>query len=256
MASNPVSGAMRGIIEGFYGPPWSWEQRAAMVEFCGRHQLNTFIYAPKDDRAFREDWRHPLTSQSLSHFASLINIGAAHHVSVGFALSPGLDLDFENPLDTALLIQKFRQLQDLGVHILALLWDDIDPHKNLRPTSRFSEAGEAQSAVTNACYNALAATDPDLQLLMCPTAYWGVMDSPYRLAINGHLNANIPLFWTGPAVCSESVDTVDVRTASQQFGHDLIIWDNYPVNDASMTQELHWGPLDHRAPDLFTEARG
>ncbi len=39
----------RGVIEGFYGPPWSHQDRLDVLRFMGREGLNTYIYAPKDD---------------------------------------------------------------------------------------------------------------------------------------------------------------------------------------------------------------
>ena len=40
---------LRGIVEGFYGTPWTYEDRADLINFCGQQNLNAYIYAPKDD---------------------------------------------------------------------------------------------------------------------------------------------------------------------------------------------------------------
>ena len=47
----------RGIIEGFYGEPWSHEERLAALRLAGRVKLNSYVYAPKDDPWHRERWR-------------------------------------------------------------------------------------------------------------------------------------------------------------------------------------------------------
>ncbi|MBQ9836356.1 MAG: beta-N-acetylglucosaminidase domain-containing protein [Akkermansia sp.] len=39
----------RGVVEGYYGIPWSTKARLAQLDFYGRNKLNTYIYAPKDD---------------------------------------------------------------------------------------------------------------------------------------------------------------------------------------------------------------
>ena len=39
----------RGVVEGFYGTPWSHEVRMSLIDFYGRFKLNTYIYGPKDD---------------------------------------------------------------------------------------------------------------------------------------------------------------------------------------------------------------
>ena len=46
--------AIRGVIEGFYGTPWSDEQRLDMIDFLAAHRFNTFLYTPKDDPFLRE----------------------------------------------------------------------------------------------------------------------------------------------------------------------------------------------------------
>src|SRR5690606_40391313 len=40
---------LRGAIEGFYGPPWTHQERMDQLAFYGDVKMNTYIYAPKDD---------------------------------------------------------------------------------------------------------------------------------------------------------------------------------------------------------------
>jgi len=37
---------IRGVIEGFYGEPWSHEERLDLIAFCGREGFNTWVHAP------------------------------------------------------------------------------------------------------------------------------------------------------------------------------------------------------------------
>ena len=41
----------RGVIEGFYGIPWSFEERMSMIEFLSAIGMNQYVYAPKDERS-------------------------------------------------------------------------------------------------------------------------------------------------------------------------------------------------------------
>ncbi len=50
---------LRGIVEGFYGTPWTTTDRMDILGFCGEHGLNAYIYAPKDDPYHRDKWREP-----------------------------------------------------------------------------------------------------------------------------------------------------------------------------------------------------
>ena len=49
--------AVRGVLEGFYGNPWTHEQRLELLGFMASRGMNTFVYAPKDDPLVRRDWR-------------------------------------------------------------------------------------------------------------------------------------------------------------------------------------------------------
>ncbi|MDE6146307.1 MAG: beta-N-acetylglucosaminidase domain-containing protein, partial [Muribaculaceae bacterium] len=50
---------IRGVIEGFYGNPWSHEARISMFEFMGRHKMNEYTYGPKNDPYHRGSWATP-----------------------------------------------------------------------------------------------------------------------------------------------------------------------------------------------------
>ena len=63
---------IRGSIEGFYGPPWTHEDRISQLEFYGENKLNTYIYAPKDDPYHRENWRDPYPEAELAELRSLL----------------------------------------------------------------------------------------------------------------------------------------------------------------------------------------
>lgn len=39
----------RGIVEGFYGFPYTIETRLELLEFCKRYKMNAYIYGPKSD---------------------------------------------------------------------------------------------------------------------------------------------------------------------------------------------------------------
>src|SRR5256712_7078213 len=49
----------RGIVEGFYGTPWSHQDRLEVLRFEGQHGMNVYYYAPKDDPYHRKLWQEP-----------------------------------------------------------------------------------------------------------------------------------------------------------------------------------------------------
>ncbi|HET9729031.1 MAG TPA: beta-N-acetylglucosaminidase domain-containing protein, partial [Acidimicrobiia bacterium] len=63
--------------------------------------------------------------------------------------------------------------------------------------------------------------------------------------------------WTGPTVCAPELRADDARSwAAAVEGHDVLVWDNYPVNDALMTRSLHLGAYRGREPELAEVVRG
>ena len=82
--------AVRGIIEGFYGNPWTHEQRLELIAFMGARGMNTFVYAPKDDSLIRRDWRTPYAGSDLERMAALTG---------GRAYCPGVAKDLDGVFD-------------------------------------------------------------------------------------------------------------------------------------------------------------
>ena len=84
---------MRGIIEGFYGLPWTWQERLEVAELLAGAGMDTYVYAPKDDPLHRERWREPYPPEVVDRFAELV---AARTLRVGFTVSPGLSMDLDD----------------------------------------------------------------------------------------------------------------------------------------------------------------
>jgi len=85
-----VAWQIGGIIEGFYGRPWSWDERAELMRFCHERGMTHYVYAPKDDPKHRSQWHAPYTSEELDGFARLVG---EKTLCIGFAISPGLSID-------------------------------------------------------------------------------------------------------------------------------------------------------------------
>ena len=46
-----------GYIEGYYGKLLSWENRKLIVQSLKKNKMNTYFYAPKEDKNHRLNWR-------------------------------------------------------------------------------------------------------------------------------------------------------------------------------------------------------
>ena len=70
--SCPENDLMHGVIEGFYGPPWSHEERLTVLDWMAAFGLNTYFYAPKDDLKQRLLWREAYVESELHLLKDLI----------------------------------------------------------------------------------------------------------------------------------------------------------------------------------------
>ena len=233
---------MFGVIEGFYGRPWSWAQRAEVATWCADRGMDHFLYAPKDDPLHRERWREPYGSDVLAEFERLASNG---RVTVGFGLSPGLSIDANSVDDRAAMGAKVDQVVEAGVGLVALLLDDIPVRPGLGP----EHARLATWLVEHLAGRA--------SVVLCPTEYTGTRSTPYLDALAEGLPAEVPVFWTGATVVCPRIELADaLARAASLGGRPPLVWDNYPVNDATMTDRLFLGPLRGRDRTLPSAVAG
>ncbi|MBX3194271.1 MAG: beta-N-acetylglucosaminidase domain-containing protein [Microbacteriaceae bacterium] len=250
-----MTGALpiRGVIEGFYGTPWTHAQRLDMIDFVASIGMNTFVYAPKDDALLRRDWRMPYSGPALDALAALIERCRSGGVGFVFALSPGLSMRYSEPADLDALLTKYRQVLELGATGIALLLDDIPPRlQHPGDVRAFPSLVAAQVVLVGRVHDAL----PSVPLMVAPTRYWGKGDEPEIVELGRGLDPAIDIFWTGRAICSPELEEADARGFLAATGHAPLYWDNFPVNDVAMTGELHIGPYLGRDPGLAGIARG
>ena len=79
---------LTGVIEGFFGRSWAWQDRADTLSFLSAHQLSCYIYAPKEDPYLRRQWDQPWPADMFSELASLSGRARKLGVKWGLGLSP------------------------------------------------------------------------------------------------------------------------------------------------------------------------
>jgi len=248
----------RGYIEGFYGTPWTQEGRLSMLSLMAKAHMNTYYYAPKDDPYHRELWKKPYPERELPKLRELVEAAKRQFVEFHFCIAPGLSMQYSSEEDYAALLNKLRQVYDLGVRRFGLLLDDI-PEELQYPEdiARFgSETVNAHSYLGNRLWDDLKALDAENRLTFCPLQYHGKGDEYFISKLGRGLDAEISLFWTGRNICSQELTVPEAITFIQSTRHQPLYWDNFPVNDAEMYNEMHLGYLTGRDTELYRYSEG
>ena len=215
----------RGVVEGFYGTPWSHEARLRQLEFYGRNKMNVYLYGPKDDPYHSTpNWRKPYPAKEASQLKELVDKANENGVIFYWAIHPGQDIKW-NEEDRDLLLKKFESMYQLGVRAFAVFFDDI---------SGEGTKAEKQAELLNYLDDHFVKVKGDVEpLVMCPTEYnksWTKLEGGYLATLGERLNKDIHIMWTGDKV----VETIDMETLD--FVNPLIkrkafIWWNFPVSD-------------------------
>jgi hyaluronoglucosaminidase len=242
---------VRGVIEGFYGPPWTHAGRLDLIEFSGREGFDTWVHAPKDDPFHRERWRDSYPDEELARLGELVDTAERHGVDFAYAIAPGLSICYSQPSELEALVEKCGQRRSIGVRTFQLLYDDVEQELNCADDEKQygHEARPSAAAQADLSNRFLRAFPQDGPLVVCPRGYSGTETTDYREVFGRLLDPEIVVYWTGPEVVSTSITRADVDAAAAGFGHELLLWDNYPVNDFAL-DKLFLGPLRGREPGL------
>ncbi|MET8470694.1 beta-N-acetylglucosaminidase domain-containing protein [Streptomyces sp. NPDC004856] len=248
--------AVRGLTEGFYGTPWTTEQRLEQLDFMGRTKQNRYLYAPGDDLYRQARWRETYPAEQRADFRRLAERARANHVTLGWAVAPGQAMCMSSPDDIKALTRKLDAMWALGVRAFQLQFQDVS-YSEWHCESDAREFGsgpdaaaKAQAKVANAVAKHLAARHPGAEpLSLMPTEYYQDGRTEYRTALSGDLDDSVEVAWTGVGVVPRTITGGELAGAQSAFGggHKLLTMDNYPVNDYAQDR-IFLGPYMGREP--------
>lgn len=254
MPTQPSAGPfVTGIVEGFFGTPWSFATRKAYTAFMRQCGFQRYIYAPKSDAWLRKHWDQDFPAQHASDLRALCAHYHAEGLSFGMGLSPfELYRDFSRE-PRARLVAKLEAINSIGPDTLCLLFDDMrgDVPGIARYQLEIMELVRAHSTART--------------FLLCPTWYssdprlarlFGAPPGDYLEALGAGLPADIGVFWTGPQIISAHYPPEHLDAIATLLQRKPVLWDNYPVNDAErLCDFLHLRPAE-RGPELREHCDG
>lgn len=238
----------RGVVEGFYGTPWSHEHRLRQLDFYGRHKMNVYIYGPKDDPYHRDHWRDPYPEAEAARIQQLVQRAKERGVHFYWAIHPGIDIKWTDA-DRDALVAKLEKMYALGVRAFAVFFDDI-----------WGEGTKAdkQAALLNYVDDNFIAKKPDVApLIMCPTEYnrsWASDKGGYLRTLGTQMNKDVEIMWTGNTVV-HCIDKESMDWINQRIDRKGYIWWNFPVSDY-VRDRILLGPTYGNGLDIADDISG
>lgn len=241
--------AYRGTVEGFYGTPWSFDDRIEQLRFYGKIKMNTYIYGPKDDPYHSSpSWREPYPAAEAKQIEALVAEANRNKVDFVWAIHPGKDIQW-NKNDSIAVLNKFEMMYGLGIRSFAVFFDDISG-EGTQP--------EKQAGLLNYIHNEFIKIKKDVNpLIMCPTEYNKSWSNPkpntYLDILGEKLDPSILVMWTGDRVVGD-ITLEGLNWVNTRIKRNAFVWWNFPVSDY-VRDHLLMGPsygLDIHAKDAMS----
>lgn len=238
----------RGLVEGYYGYPYSISVKKDLMRFMMRFKMNTYLYGAKSDPYHSNNWQDPYPTSitpdqeekgwlTQNMVRDLTKQSAATKVNFIWAIHPGNNFLGSNTVVNDIL-GKFYKMYNLGVRQFAIFVDDVGmPNSEEQFKLNASRLTAVQRGLESK-YNKAGAAPADTvrPLHFVPQAYassWVSADN-----LRGFFSAlastpkNITIYTTGWGVWSIP-NSNDLNVVRQYLGRDVGWWWNYPCNDNS-----------------------
>ena len=242
----------RGYVEGFYGIPWTQEDRALLFEDTTNYKMTTYIYAPKDDPYHRASWRTLYPSEEANNLSVLAQKATENNMEFCWTIHPGADYNYTTDNDGdglvddyETLIEKFEQVYSFGVRQFGIFYDDLD----------YAVANGTQHAqVLNDIYAYMTSKYDDVKpMITVVTRYtnaWGADWNSYFKPFMQNIHEDTLVLWTGQSTMSAiTKDYMEYPKTTTGIDRDYGVWWNYPVNDYANSNML-MSPLDCLGTDV------
>jgi hypothetical protein len=226
----------RGIVEGFYGRPYTVGQRKTLMGLLTGLDGASWLYAPKDDPWHRLRWRDSRPEESSRAIRQSMADAAGAGVAFFFGLSPWRFADSESRIARETLLGAVAD----GASGVVLLFDDVDDDPSAMLAGRQADfaLGSLEGIGTS--------------VMICPSVYCGEqLTQPgaheYLAALSSSMPEGWGMLWTGPEIVSRHLDAAAVRMAEDALCRKPVIWDNLLADDYAI-RRIYLAPLYGRAP--------
>lgn len=228
----------RGFIEGYYGNPWSVEDRVELMKWGGYYKLNAYVYAPKDDPKHNSQWRVLYTPEELKRIIEpQAKAGNESKNKFVYALHPymhnPINLGNSYEKDFADLKAKYQQVIEHGVRQIAVLADDA-------ANKGRDNYIKVLTDLTNWLKTEILPKYPDMSLTIpfCTQEYMGWGEGYYK-----DFPENVQIIMTGGKVWG-TVHQNFGASFKNKTGRNVLYWINWPCSDNSKKHLIMGGFAD------------
>ncbi|KAI0989301.1 hypothetical protein GJ496_003634, partial [Pomphorhynchus laevis] len=241
----------------FYGKPWTLSQRKELFQRLKLFDLNTYFYAPKDDRKHRSYWKELYDHDESNMLKDVIDSAHKCDIIFVYSISPGMDIVYSDKDDQSALDAKINQVVQLGCRNIAILFDDVLPELRLADVKEFENLASAESFLVNQ----LQKNYQHVRFFLCPNEYCSMMANPtvlkseYLDTLGKSLRPEINIMWTGPQVVAKEITVAHLSEVRTVLRRKPVLWDNLHANDYD-TRRIFVGPYLFRNPNIISHIAG
>ena len=224
---------LRGVVEGFYGPPYPPSHRLAMLEIVsGLPGAPAWLHAPKDDPFHRVRWRERRPDPEMSDLRASASGAGRLGVAWIEGCSPWLFRDGDAPL----LRERAAEAREIGAAGFAVLFDDV-----VEPATPGLAARQASLLLE-------AVDGSGLPVVACPTVYCEEQlddgeGEAYLAEFIRLLPGGCSILWTGPGVIPRRMEICPAIEGLAGEGR-VVIWDNLLADDYTLRRIFLGEPRD------------
>lgn len=241
----------RGIVEGYYGYPYSFAVKKDLMKFFKKYKMNTYLYGAKSDPYHSGFWRdaYPESISAIQEkngwlsqqmLKDLSQLSLETKVNFIWAIHPnsGKSVSYHSPESTQKAVEdvmgKFEKMHDLGIRQFAVFlddagwdFDDVNNYRDFLTNLQTTLENKYNKNYTNA-------SDTVLPIHYVPHIY--AINFAKKNDLKTYFDAisqtssNIVVYTTGSGVWS-SAKNEDFVTMEKLMKRPVALWWNYPCND-------------------------
>lgn len=243
----------RGIIEGYYGVPYSAEVTMDLFRFMARYKMNTYMYGAKSDPYHSRYWSDPYPTEitedqknigflSQDMLRMITEVSHATKVNFIWAIHPGVAFtDMAETDVNSRIMEKFESMYELGVRQFGVFVDDVGvPYDEPSLKLCADRLTDLQNRIDTR-WNVPGAYPADTvkALNYVPQLYaysWTTRENARRFFKSlSTTPEKINIYITGRAVWTVP-NNEDLNVVKDFLGRSTGWWWNYPCNDNDMTK--------------------